>query len=80
MDLVFPRILALSKIYIWICFSWKLVSVLQGRGGNNRMLLRRMLMREGSDQFAKNKFTHAAGQGLSRPSGESGDSLTPFIV
>ena len=30
--------------------------------------------------FAKNKFTHAAGQGLSGLSGESGDSLTPFIV
>ena len=46
-----------------------------GAGGNNRMLLRRMLMKEGSDMFAKNKFTHAAGQGLSRLSGERGDSL-----
>ena len=42
-----------------------------GAGGNNRMLLRRMLMKEGSDMFAKNKFTHAAGQGLSRLSGDS---------
>ena len=27
------------------CFSWKLAALLRGRGGNNRMFLRRMLMR-----------------------------------
>ena len=47
--LVFPRILALSKIYIWTMLFLEVGAGATegGAGGNNRILLRRMLMKEG---------------------------------